>query len=96
MCRSLYEGSGKGEFLEGLSGSLEHGMYVEKRRRTWEALSSPIGCIGAGVSVGLAKGKRGRLMDRILKGEVPPRVRQGVGSAHSTPRSGEPATWGRG
>ena len=77
------------------AGVEERGMYVEKRRRTWEALSSPIGCIGSAVSVGLTKGKRGRPMDRILR-ELSPWVRQGVGSAHSTPRSGEPATWGRG
>ena len=66
--RSQHEGSATGELPEGLPGSLEHGMYVEKRRRTWEALSSPVGCAEAAESVGLTKGKRGRPMDRMLKG----------------------------
>jgi hypothetical protein len=38
---SQYEGSVIGEFLEGLSGSKGHGMYIEKHLRTWEAPTTP-------------------------------------------------------
>jgi hypothetical protein len=31
---SQHEGSAKNEFVEGIPGSVEHGMYVEKCRST--------------------------------------------------------------
>jgi hypothetical protein len=63
------------------TGVIERGMSEERRTGTWEAL-----LLHREVSGGRTCQRTRRMSDG----------RQGVGSAHSTLRTGKPATWGRG